>query len=592
MARKDRVSPGSTELDEALDNSLALLERGRTPEDCLARFPEHVEELRPLLRVAAQIRRVPVPTPSPTRMADGKQRMLEALAQKKTARPTLGAQLRAWISTLFEGDAEQGVDVQRLLRSAAVAAAVVVLIAVGVVAVGSWRTMMVRQEAVLEPEGGLVEVLPSGTDTWLPVSEDIAVQAGDRIRTGAEGTAELTFFDGSVTQLKPLAELGIVRMASQRVGNEKVILLHQWLGEAYNRVEPLADDGSRFSVETASAVVSVRGTAFTLFVEPNGTTYLAVEEGVVEVQAGDTSMLVSEGEEIVVGGTQSSATPTQLVTLEPTDTSAASTGSPGPTEPSGSPSPAGSPEPLQLTETSQASESGELEATEELTAPQPTSTPTEGPASTGTEGPTPTATESSEPTETKPAPTATNTPRAPTATDTPAPPTATNTPRAPTATDTPAPPTATDTPAPPTATDTPAPPTATDTPAPPTATNTPPAPTATDTPAPPTATDTPPAPTDTPSEPTATKVKETPPGHTNTPEPPGQTKTPQPPGQTKTPEPGGESSTSSLRPPEQNTRDSLFHRASFFVEQMNTGPIWLGIFIVVLPLSLLLQDER
>jgi hypothetical protein len=588
MARKDRISPRSTELDEALDNSLALLERGRTPEDCLARFPEHVEELRPLLEVAVQIRRVPVPTPSPTRSADGKQRMLEALAQKKAARPTLGAQLRAWISTLLEGGAEQGVDVQRLLRSAAVAAAVVVLIAVSVVAVGSWRTMMVRQEAVLEPEGGLVEVLPSGADTWLPVSEDVPVKAGDRIRTGAEGFAELTFFDGSVTELRPMAELGIDRMAVQRTGSEKVIVLHQWLGEAHYRVEPLVDDGSRFSVETASAVVSVRGTAFTLFVEPDGATYLAVEEGVVEVQTGDTSMLIGEGEEILVKGTQSSGTPAQLVTLEPTETSAASAGSPGPTEPSGSesptwsPSPAGSREPLQLTETSQASESDEPEPTEELTAPQPTSSPTEGPVSTGTEGPTPTATEGSEPTDTEPSPTATNTPSVSTATNTPAPPTAT---------DTPAPPTATDTPAPPTATDTPAPPTATNTPAPPTATE---EPTATDTPAPPTATDTPPAPTATnaPSEPTATKVKETPPGHTNTPEPPGQTKTPQPPGQTKTPEPGGESSTSSLRPPEQNAGGSLFHRASLFVEQMNTGPIWLGIFIVVLPLSLLLQDER
>jgi hypothetical protein len=91
-------------------------------------------------------------------------------------------------------------------------------------------------------------------------------------------------------------------------------------------------------------------------------------------------------------------------------------------------------------------------------------------------------------------------------------------------------------------------------------------------------------------------VKETPPGHTNTPEPPGQTKTPEPPGQTKTPQSTDDGADLSRRVSsgslEQEGRTSFLHRASFFVEQVSTAPIWLGIVIVFLPLSLLLQDER
>lgn len=361
----------TTELDEALDRSLALLERGRTPEDCVARFPEHAEELRPLLEVAVQIRRVPTPTPPRTWGANGKQRMLEALAQKEAARPTLWARVRAWIGGLLGGGAEQGVDVQRLLRSAAAAAAVVVLIAVGTVAVRSWRGMMVQQEAVLRAEDGLVEVLTSGADAWTPVSEPMLVEGGDRIRTGAQGSAELMFFDGSITALKPEAELTIARMASRRTGRGKVIVLHQWIGEAYNQVQPLADERSRFSVETASTVVSVRGTAFTLTVEPDGATHVSVHEGAVEVQTREMSVLISGGEEIRLESPQASATPTRLVRPEPTEVPV----SPSPTEP-----PAIVPPWTRwLTETPEPSELEELQPTGELSTPQPTQHETEEP---------------------------------------------------------------------------------------------------------------------------------------------------------------------------------------------------------------------
>lgn len=365
---------GSTGLDEALDRSLVLLERGRTPEDCLDRFPEHAADLQPLLEVAAQIRRVSMPTPPPTRGANGKQRMLEALAQKKAARGGLGARLRDWLGALFEGSAEQTIDVQRLLRSAAAAAAVVVLIAVGAVAIRSWRGMTVQQEAVLTSQRGLVEVLPSGDEAWMPVSEAILVQAGDRIRTGAEGSARLTFFDGSVTALRPKAELSIARMASRRSGGEKVIVLHQWLGEAYNQVQPLIDEDSRFSVETASAVVSVRGTAFTLTVEPDGGTRLEVHEGTIELRSRETSVLVSGGEEIQVESPQAIATPTPAPTPtpEPTATPAAPTLDDLPS--------VVPPWTESSTETPEPSELDGLQPTGEITTPQPAGEETDEPA--------------------------------------------------------------------------------------------------------------------------------------------------------------------------------------------------------------------
>lgn len=319
--------------------------------------------------------------------------MWEALARKEEAQSNLDARARAWISGVFEGIIAGGIDVRRVLRSAAVAAAVVALIAIGTVAFGSWRRTMVGHEAMLKAEGGQVEVLPSGSDTWLPVSEVTLVEVGDRIRTDTAGSADLMFFEGSIAELGPEAELSIAQMASQRDGRGRVIVLHQWLGQIHNHVQPLVDEESRFRIETASAVVSVRGTSFTLTVEPDGSTRLAVHEGAVEVQTRDRSVQLGEGEEILVESARPLPTPTPGTTSEPTDTPVAS-GS----EPSIVPPSTGPPWSLWMVETPE-----QVTAT---TTPTPTATPT------ATATPTPTAT-------TTPTPTATMTPPPP-ATEAPA----------------------------------------------------------------------------------------------------------------------------------------------------------------------------
>jgi hypothetical protein len=506
--------------------------------------------------------------------------MLEALAQKKAARRGPGDRLGDWGRALFEG-VGLGTDVQRLLRSVAAAAAVIALIAVGTVVARSWQGMTVRQEALLASQSGLIEVLPLGADAWLPVSEAILVEAGDRIRTGAEGTAELTFFDGSVTKLRPMAELSIARMTSQRTGGGKVIVLHQWLGESYHQVEPLSDDESRFGVQTASAVMAVRGTTFTVIVGPDGATHLLVEEGTVAVQTRETSMLVSGGEDVLLPSRLASSTTSPAMTP-----SSEAPASPTQTAQSGYSLPTGSPEPLEMTGSSQTPVLAGTQVIGDVTTPQPTST--EGTVRTATESPSPTATRETRPEATDdPSPTVTEQPP-PTATDEPSPTATEQLP--PTATDEPSPtatgqlpPTATDEPSP-TPTQEP-PPTSTD--LPPTATQEPPS-TATE---PPTATQPPP----TEPSPTETSVKETPPGQTKTPQPPGQTKTPEPPGKTKTPEAADEDAGLSRRVGSgsaKQRRSAFFHIAPFLVQQLNTGSLWLGILVVFLPLSLLLQDER
>ena len=72
------------DLTHALDECLALLgEERATLEECLARYPEYASDLCPLLNLAREVRGLPQPTPSPAAFTAGKQRMLDALAEKR-----------------------------------------------------------------------------------------------------------------------------------------------------------------------------------------------------------------------------------------------------------------------------------------------------------------------------------------------------------------------------------------------------------------------------------------------------------------------------------------------------------------------------
>ena len=70
-------------------------------------------------------------------------------------------------------------------------------------------------------------------------------------------------------------------------------------GQMWVNVEGLAP-GETFEVETPSAVASVRGTRFSVRVDPDGVTWISVVEGTVWVRAGGEEVEVSAGMEVRV----------------------------------------------------------------------------------------------------------------------------------------------------------------------------------------------------------------------------------------------------------------------------------------------------
>ena len=445
--------------------------------------------------------------------------------------------------SVIERVAKRCIGRPRTVRLLPLALAAFLLLA-SVIAVGllpqSWLGGRAAQTATLIGVSGTVQVLPSGSDAWHLAAQGQVVASGDRIRTGPSSAVALSFFEGhvpntlggSVSTLDADTDLTISQLRRSREGGSQIVL-YQRVGRTFNRVQSLSGSASRFEIETPAAVASVRGTEFTVVVDPDGATGLGVTEGWVDVTAQGATVVVRAGQGTFVRPGQPPA-PVFLLpgAADPAVTATATCTStpilvPTPSETQWSFDRVETPLLPPCTETPQPP--GRVTT---LRAPAQIGTPQQ---SDQTEMP-----ESSDQAATLPPPLQIETPRSFGQTLTPQSPEQTATPMShsqtavpqssdptltppPGHTNTPQPPGQTQTPEPPGQTSTPEPPGQTGTPCPPGQTNTPRPPGQTNTPQPPGQTETP-----------------RPPGQTKTPRPPGQTKTPQPPGQTKTPRPPGQ----------------------------------------------------
>ena len=108
------------DLSAALDEALILLETGQTTlEECLDGNPEQAADLRPLLEVALELSGVPSPTSSPAALTAGKQRMLDALDEKKRLQTEASRPLLRHICSLLAKPCERG-DFEAARRLSAV----------------------------------------------------------------------------------------------------------------------------------------------------------------------------------------------------------------------------------------------------------------------------------------------------------------------------------------------------------------------------------------------------------------------------------------------------------------------------------------
>jgi len=124
-----------------------------------------------------------------------------------------------------------------------------------------------------------------GSGDFAPAADGEVLSEGDAIRTGPDGRAVLTYFEGSTVTIEPATELAIDSANSTADGGT-VVLMTQSVGRTWHVVTKLITSGSKYEVRTPASTASVRGTEFQVDAD-DATTTVTTTEGTVMAHVED-----------------------------------------------------------------------------------------------------------------------------------------------------------------------------------------------------------------------------------------------------------------------------------------------------------------
>ena len=127
---------------------------------------------------------------------------------------------------------------------------------------------------------GQVDAKKGDGTEWNPLYSDDTLQMGDIVRTGTKSYCELQMVNKGMFRVEGDTELVIASLIGDTGKMDAKIKLSK--GQVAIKPKKLGE-GEVFQVETSSAIAAVRGTTFSITVDDQGSTKVAVSEGKVSV---------------------------------------------------------------------------------------------------------------------------------------------------------------------------------------------------------------------------------------------------------------------------------------------------------------------
>lgn len=147
---------------------------------------------------------------------------------------------------------------------------------------------IIQRIATTDKLAGQVEVQRSGHGEFTPLSIKMPIKSGDVVRSGADGTAEFKWVDGTRWKILPNTQITVKKAMTNWIKKSETSEMELTAGKVFIRIMKELTPASKFEVETPTAVAAVRGTIFSVEVS-DGKTRVAVFKGHVQVTSGDDS---------------------------------------------------------------------------------------------------------------------------------------------------------------------------------------------------------------------------------------------------------------------------------------------------------------
>lgn len=161
---------------------------------------------------------------------------------------------------------------------------------------------------------GQVELTRADGARETAVSPGLVIRLGDILKTGDHSSVAVIFADGTVLTLRSVSEMRFDHLSAH--GNTGMVdsRLHLIDGRLDTRVKPAVGPGSRFEIQTPSAISAVRGTEYRAAVTADGrASNVEVLHGNVKVTGARKSRLVNAGFGTQIAQGQPPAPPRRLL---------------------------------------------------------------------------------------------------------------------------------------------------------------------------------------------------------------------------------------------------------------------------------------
>lgn len=290
------------DFDELLQRKLEDLEEGDSPVKTIKSLPGEAADLEPLIYLAATLREMPYPELG----TESSRYMQKELV--KAARGAMKLPMRKRTPSLA------------WMLTPGFASLTLVFLGMLVIFFGAraWLAGPTpARTALLSQVTGQVQVADRTGIAWNNVQAGASLRTAQVVRTLADSSAKLVFFDGTQTTLAPNTALVLDEVAGGW-GTVLRVKLTQKYGFTDHLVVPFGEKNGHFMVNTPEGAASVLGTAFTVAVDPKGISYFSVETGKVQVENAQGGVTLAPGFGTAVLLSQSPQPPAFTFTL--TDT--------------------------------------------------------------------------------------------------------------------------------------------------------------------------------------------------------------------------------------------------------------------------------
>ncbi len=153
---------------------------------------------------------------------------------------------------------------------------------------------------MLDVLAGQVQIMRAGQNTWQGIANGTELKSGDAVRTAEQGSAVLDFYGLARCALAPSSQVKVRDLEPGAVGSPLTLRLDLEAGRAWSRVLRLFGVDDTYSIASSNVVTTVRGTAFDLWRQAQGT-QLSVTDSAVEVSGQGSAPTTDLGTPSVVG---------------------------------------------------------------------------------------------------------------------------------------------------------------------------------------------------------------------------------------------------------------------------------------------------